>query len=709
MLRCAITFFVSLMLGLSLANAQPGGQRQAKVDFVSERDIAQPGETFFVAFDFEIKPKWHVYWRNAGDSGLPAEIFWSEGLGEEAGDFIWAAPHEIVVLEDQIMNYGFSDRLVLPFSLTVPATAAVGDVVRLAGTLEYQICDDVCIIEREEFDVSVAVGEAPRINETDGALIAQWIGKAPTEFEGETSFVGQNEDTSWTLHLAAPELAQAADHIRFFPYEHDIKHAASQPVSHGPNGATLTLTPGYLPELGKKVDGVVVVERDGAPTLAYEISAPVGANKLAGTSGSSGQNALKGGTSKAGLNLFAIAGLALLGGLILNLMPCVLPVLSIKAVGMVHAVTSGDSAHMRAHGIWYTIGVLVSFLAVAGIFIALRSAGHLVSFGFQLQYPAVVAALVLIMFLIGLWLLGVFEVGTSIQGVGSGLAAKQGNTGAFFTGVLAAIVGAPCVGPFLAVAAGAVVSAPAPIVIFVFFLIGLGMALPFLAISFMPNLQRFLPKPGAWMERLKQFFAFPMFLTAAWLLSVLGEQAGTRAVMWAVVGATLLGFGIWALSNSGGRLKLAATAFGAAMLLGGVALPINASLNGAPPALGEPVSYAGDYQSEAWSTARVDEVLGEGRGIFVDFTATWCATCQVNKLTTLKKTAVQKAFADNNITFMVADYTNRDDAITAEIQKHNRPGVPMYLYYAPGSRTPKVLPQVLSVGFIKDLIASSEG
>jgi len=193
------------------------------------------------------------------------------------------------------------------------------------------------------------------------------------------------------------------------------------------------------------------------------------------------------------------------------------------------------------------------------------------------------------------------------------------------------------------------------------------------------------------MEQLKQFFAFPMFLTAAWLLSVLGQQAGTGAVMWTVVGATLIGFGVWALNNSGGRLKLAARGFGAAMLVAGIVLPVHASLNGTPPALGEPVSYAGEYKSEVWSVARVDELLGDGRGVFVDFTATWCATCQVNKLTTLKTTAVQKAFADNNITFMVADYTNRDDAITAEIQKHNRPGVPMYLYYAPGSRTPKVL------------------
>ena len=280
----------------------------------------------------------------------------------------------------------------------------------------------------------------------------------------------------------------------------------------------------------------------------------------------------------------------------------------------------------------------------------------------------------------------------------------RGNSGAFFTGVLAAVVGAPCVGPFIAGAVGAAMAEPAPTVLFVFFMMGLGLAFPFLLLSFAPGLHRFLPKPGAWMERLKQFFAFPMFLTAAWLMSVLGEQAGTNAVMWTVVGATLIGFGIWAMTNSGGAIKMLATAFGVVMLLGGVLLPVRASLNGSPASAGTVKTYSAGYESEAWSTARVDEILDEGRGIFVDFTATWCATCQVNKLTTLKTNAVQKAFADNNIAFMVADYTTRDDAITAEIRKHNRPGVPMYLYYAPGSRTPKVLPQVLTTGLIMDEI-----
>ncbi len=705
MLRKLLSFVLAACFMCSFAHAQPQGQRQADVTFISERNVVQAGETFFVAFDMKIKPNWHVYWRNAGDSGLPPEIFWADGQAPDVGAFIWAAPHEQEVLENEIMNYGYSDRLVLPFSVTVPTTANIGDTLDLEGTLEYQICDDVCIIEREDFSLSLSVGTDPWINEGNGQLIAEWIAKAPVSFEGEARFLGQNDDASWSLSLAAPQLAAPASHIRFFPYENEIKHAAAQPASYGPSGVTLSLTPGYQPELGQSVEGVLVVERDGAETQAYEVSAPIGTSPLAGTSGSGG--AASGAGEGGAFNLFAIAGLALLGGLILNLMPCVLPVLSIKAVSMVHAATQGDNAHLRAHGIWYTVGVVLSFIVIAGIFLALRSAGELVSLGFQLQFPVIVAVLALVMFAIGLWLLGMFELGSSVQNIGGGLAAKQGNSGAFFTGVLAAVVGAPCVGPFLAAALGAVITRPAPVVIFVFALIGFGLALPFLLLSFAPGLHRFLPKPGAWMERLKQFFAFPMFLTAAWLLSVLGQQAGINAVMWTVVGATLIAFGVWALNSSGGKLKLLATGFGALMLLAGIGLPVRASLSGSPASAGSVQAYSGEYASETWSRARVDELLGEERGIFIDFTATWCATCQVNKLTTLKKASIQKAFADNNIAFMVADYTTRDDAITAEIQRHNRPGVPMYLYYAPGSRTPKVLPQVLSTGLIMDEINKS--
>ena len=407
--------------------------------------------------------------------------------------------------------------------------------------------------------------------------------------------------------------------------------------------------------------------------------------------------------------LLAIAGLALIGGLVLNLMPCVLPVLSIKAVGMVEAAAQGDKAHLRAHGLWYTAGVLITFLLIAVIFIALRAAGDFVSLGFQLQYPPIVAALALLVFLIGLWLIGFFELGTSVQGAGSGLAQKQGNMGAFFTGVLAAVVGAPCVGPFLGVALGAVVTQPAPVVLIVFALMGFGLALPFLALSYAPGLQRVLPKPGAWMERLKQFFAFPMFLTAVWLLDVLSQQAGSGAVSWTVAGAVALTFGIWLMRSAGGRTRLAARVAGALAIVFGAYLAINAAMRPAGEGATQTAYAKSDFKTVEWSPETVEATLAEGKGVFVDFTAAWCVICQANKRTTLSRPEIRAAMEDAGIVFMVADFTNRDEVIAGEIRRHGRAGVPMYLLYGVGRTEPKILPQTLSPRLVLREIAAVSG
>ena len=293
-----------------------------------------------------------------------------------------------------------------------------------------------------------------------------------------------------------------------------------------------------------------------------------------------------------------------------------------------------------------------------------------------------------------------FELGSSIQNTGSGLASRNGAAGAFFTGILAAVVGAPCVGPFLGVALGAVLSQPAPAVFAVFLAMGFGLALPFLLLSFVPGLQRLLPKPGKWMETLKQFFAFPMFLTAAWLLSVLGALAGHSAVAWTVAGATAITFAIW-LARRGG---LPARAVAAAVLVLGFAYPALRA-NAPAAAEGSSTAYAAKYETEAWSPERVTELTAQGRPVFVDFTATWCATCQLNKLSTLKTAAVQEAFADANVAFLVADFTRKDPVIAEELKRRERAGVPMYLWYPAGASEPDILPEILSKDLVIGLLA----
>lgn len=746
-LRAAfVSFFLALTSGLA-AMSQPVDGGHARVELVSERALAVPGETVWFGLSFEIDPNWHIYWRNAGDAGIPPEITWRQVGGaapDKISPFSWPLPELLPVVPGQIMDYGYSDKIVLPFRVTLPDDA--DGPLMFEGVADYLICEDVCIPESADIRLILSVGGTQIPDEYGSDLIQTALSEVPQAFTGEASLT--RAGASWTLSVAGAELAGARGDARFFPYAHQIKHAADQPVSFGPEGLQLTLTPDRdgdpLPEA---IAGVVRVG-----DTAVAISATSGAI-LPGTSGSGGSVVPVGGGAASPPLLMAFA---LVGGLILNLMPCVLPVLSIKAMGVVAAAANGHEREARRHGLWYAAGVLVSFGALAAAVLSVRAATGIAIWGFWLQNPILVTALILIIFLIGLWLLGMFELGRSVQGVGSDLAAKQGSAGAFFTGVLAAVVGAPCTGPFLGAALGAVMVQPSLNIVLVLLTMGLGMALPFLALSFLPGLQRMIPKPGAWMETLKQVFAFPMFLTAAWLLSVLGALAGYRMAAMVVAGAALIAFGIWTLKSAGQGAKAillsvlglaiiipvfglisatstVETVMGLAWLAGLIgAFVLIARLSGdmtvqlarglaglavlagliwplaqARTALavdGPTEAYAAKYQTEPWSPERVAELTADGRAVFVDFTAEWCVTCQANKLQTLQTKPVVDAFAAGNVAFLVADFTNGDKTIALELQKHNRAGVPMYLWYAPGETQPQVLPELLSIGLVTGLV-----
>ncbi len=684
--------------GKALAEPVDGGH--ARVELISEREVATPGETVWLGFSFELDEDWHIYWKNAGDAGIPPAMYWDEATSlpeDEIGAIEWPVPHTIEVVEGEIMDYGYDDRVVLPFPVKIPEGA--GETMRFGGTLDYLICKDICIPESVEIETVLDLGsrQVPNVKQAD--QIAGALEDVPPAFEGQARLSEQGE--TWLLSLTGGQVAGMGGKARFFPETHDIKHAAEQPGEFGADGLQLTLTPASdsPPET---LSGVITITPEEGERIAFALSAEQG-DPLEGTSGIAASDRQAGTSGVSAGMMVTLLSLALLGGLILNLMPCVLPVLSIKAIGMVQAASRGEKAHLREHGVWYTVGVVLSFAVTAGVFLALRAAGQFVSLGFQLQYPAVVAGLALVMVLIGLWLLGVFTLGTSMQNTGSGLASRSGNAGAFFTGVLAAVVGAPCVGPFVVGALGAVIDKPWPIVMAVFLMLGFGLALPFLILSFVPGLHTVLPKPGAWMERLKQAFAFPMFLTAAWLVTVLGNHPAAGATAF---GAVILAFGVWLMSVSGGKLKAPVLALGAALSVFAIGWPIVTGLQEGPEE-GESESYA-SVTPEPWSPARVDELTAEGKGVFVDFTASWCATCQVNKRTTLTKPDVLRAMADANVTFLVADFTRPDDDIAAELKKRGSPGVPMYLLYGPGASEPEVLPTLLNPGMMKRKLGAFE-
>jgi len=699
-----IRVYRALMLALAgffvlapVAAAQVSADtRRAKAELISERFSVAPGETVFIALKLTMDPGWHIYWRNAGDAGLPPQLLLREtaSIPEDAlGKMLWPLPKLLPIVAGEIMDYGYDDEAVFALPLTVPADAA-GEV-RIDAIADYLICESVCIPETADVSLVLALGD-PVENVPSGDLIGAWIAKVPAPFPGETRL--SDSAMPWTLSLSLAGGFPEGATIRFFPYEHEISHPAEQPQRVGPGGASLGLTPDRAGQVGAALEGIIRVDAPGAEPAGYVIRAERG-DAFAGTT----DNAFvpMGLSKEAGLGwqgLLSLAGLALIGGLILNLMPCVLPVLSMKALGMVSAAASGHAGELRAHGLWYTAGVLVSFAALALIILAVREATGFATLGFQLQHAPTVAVLVLIMFAVGLWLMGFLELGRSITNTGATLAGQGGAAGAFFTGVLAAVVGAPCVGPFLGAALGAVMSQPAPAVVAVFLAIGFGMALPFLVLSFVPGLHRLLPKPGKWMETLKQAFAFPMFLTAAWLLSVLADLAGAGAVGWTLAGATALGFAVWIGRDAGlVRRGVAIVALVAAFALPAVQANVPAGRAG-----GEPAMPA--YAEAAWSPAQVDALLAEGRPVFVDFTASWCASCQVNKLTTLSTKRVMTAFEDADVAFLVADFTQKDPAIAEELKRRGRAGVPMYLWYPAGGREPQILPELLTQELVIGLV-----
>jgi thiol:disulfide interchange protein/DsbC/DsbD-like thiol-disulfide interchange protein len=687
---------LGLLAPLAAAQADPSARR-AEAELISERASVMPGETIYIALKMTMDPGWHIYWRNAGDAGLPPQLILKEGANipdGAIGDMLWPLPKLLPVVEGEIMDYGYDDEAVFALPLTVPENAS-GEV-QIVAEADYLICESICIPETQDVSLVLAVGAAIE-NEKSGTLIGQWIAKVPAPFAGEAHIT--DTESPWILSLSQDGGFAEGARIRFFPYEHEISHPADQPQRAGPNGVSLTLTPDRAGQIGEALEGIIRVDAPGAEPVGYVIRATRG-DVLAGTADTAVAALAETGaaTLTGWQGLLGLVGLAFIGGLILNLMPCVLPVLSMKAIGMVSAAASGDAGELKTHGLWYTAGVLVSFLALALVILALRTPTETLTLGFQMQHAPTVAILALIMFAVGLWLMGFFELGTSVQNLGGGLAGRGGAMGAFFTGVLAAVVGAPCVGPFLAAALGAVMTQPAPSVIAVFLAMGFGMALPFLILSFVPGLQRLLPKPGKWMDTLKQAFAFPMFLTAAWLLAVLADLAGAGAVGWTLAGATALGFAVW-VSRGGGQVRRALAIVALAVGFGLPAVQANVPSGRAG---GEP--SVPSYAEAAWSAETVAGLVAEGRPVFVDFTASWCASCQVNKLTTLNTKRVKEAFAEADVAFLVADFTQKDSAIAQELQRRGRAGVPMYLWYPAGASEPEILPELLTQELVIGLV-----
>jgi thiol:disulfide interchange protein DsbD len=633
---------------------------RATASLLSEVDSVAPGKPFRVALRLRLAPGWHTYWRNPGDAGAPPELDLRLPNGGTAGVIDWPTPRRV---SEGSLTYAYSGEVLLPVTVT-PAPAGSTVVEAHANWL---VCRDICVPEEGDFRLDLPTGAAAP--SAQAVFFAAFDRQVPRPSPWHAVVAGDG-----TLFVQGPELSPAtiAD-AWFIPDEQGvILDSAAQPLTVWPGGFTLALRPGrsFKPDDG--LSGILSVrDRNGLET-AVVLHAAAGTVPPRAPA----------------VALHRVLALAFLGGLILNLMPCVFPVLALKVVGLAGV----GRARARWQAVAYTAGVLVAFAAMGAALLAARAAGSAAGWGFQFQSPMFVAAMAWLLFAVGLNLSGVYDIGTGFMRAGQGLAARSGQLGSFFTGLLAVVVATPCTAPFMGVAIGAGLAAPPAVTMLAFVALGLGLATPYAVLAVVPGLWRVAPRPGRWMEVLRQALAFPMYGASAWLVWVVSQEAGSAGVLATAAGLVLLGFAGWVLGLTQGSAdrgrRIGQSAAAAAVL---AALAVLSGIVVSPGAT------AGDAEAgaEPFSASRLAALRAEGRPVFVNMTAAWCVTCLVNERVAISSAAVQRAFAEHHVTYLKGDWTRQDPRITEYLRENGRDGVPLYVYY-PSHGQPTVLPQILT-------------
>jgi thiol:disulfide interchange protein DsbD len=685
-------------------------------ELVAERSAVQPGQSLQIGLRLQHIPLWHTYWRNPGDSGLPTSLEWQLPAGSRIGEIEWPAPRRLPI--GPLVNYGYEGELLLPMTFTAPADARPGTDLRLRANASWLVCHDVCIPESASLELLlpvVAEGTTPGVTAWT-ALFERAAGTRAQSLKGWTAELQRSgRDLLLTLESDSPRPAGAAlPAVEVFPFAEQLIETAFHELHAMPRGYALRLRLLADAQVPAELRGVVVSQGGsgavwGTTTPMVEFSAPVrevvrivlpeGARRLEG----SAPLARAAPSPGIGTSLWLALALAFVGGMVLNLMPCVFPVLSIKLLSL--AKQAAEPAALRAHALAYGGGVLLSFLALALGLIALQAAGSAVGWGFQLQEPGMVFVLALLFFAIGLNLMGVYEFANLLPQRVATWRAQRPASDAFACGVLAVVAASPCTAPFMGAALGYAMTQSPAVALAVFGTLGLGMALPYMALAVAPGWRHRLPRPGLWMERLKQGLAFPMFATAVWLLWVLGQQAGVGAmarVLMALVGVALL---LW-LAHIGGLRGALGKGIGMLTLAGVLAWSWPAALP-ATDAAGSAggVAKTADGTWLPYDEAVLSRLSAEGRPVFVDFTAAWCVSCQVNKRLVLNTDETRQAFERANVALMRADWTRRDTVITQALARLSRNGVPVYVLHRPGLE-PLLLPEILSHAIVKEALST---
>jgi len=665
------------LLPISVALGEPPALRTDNLDsrLVAARTAVVPGQPLRIGLWLQHDPEWHTYWLNPGDSGLPTRVALELPPGFTAGPIQWPIPERLPA--GPLVNFGYSDTIVLPLDVTVPANIDA-ETVTIWVCADWLICKIECIPGDGEYTLTLPVAHAadPQPRWAEDFARAERRQPVPAAAPAAISFTDETVELRLPAQLGpAPTAAWT-----FFP-------ATAQVVSNTAAPRWLETADGVALVLPKSDYFVGAPERfefllargDTGLTFAAHAAAVPGADTAPAEVGAPG---------------FLLAlGLALVGGLILNLMPCVFPVLFLKAAGTIEA--GGDRALLRRHGLIYTAGVVTSFLAIAALLLALRASGEALGWGFQLQAPAFVAALVLLFFVLAMNFAGVFEFGGGgLAGAGQRLVRGHGDRQAFFTGVLACVVASPCTAPFMGVALGVALALPAPAALAIFAALGLGLALPILALGWVPGLARLLPRPGAWMETLRRVLAFPLLLTVAWLLWVYGEQTSVLAMSWLLAALVGVAFGLWLLNRRGGWRVLG---YGTLALC--IALPLLRAPEGSSP----PEAQARAFH-EPWTPERLAQLRAAGHPVLVNMTAAWCITCLANERMALSSEAVRESLQSRGVHYLKGDWTRRDSSITSYLESFGRSGVPLYVLYPGPGREPIVLPQLLTIEIVQQAL-----
>lgn len=705
-----LLFLVLLSVTCGWAHAQQGPsveQPHVSARLVADTTQLTPGQTFYLGVEYTMEEAWHIYWKNPGDTGIPTEIHWELPEGFTAGPIQWPVPHTYLI--GGLMNYVHEEQVILMAEVTAPDNLPESQTLTFKARSDWLICKDICVPGGADLELSLPTTSS---NQPAAALPASlakafsdnrahWPTSA-TDAGLEVSAWYQNNEVRLVISGDSEAFyALSTENLYFFedntlsvdsdgyPLSPNIDSNAPQPVTQ--DGSTFTLTlkkSDYGAEIVEEIGGVLKTPSGG---LYFQTEVQAGMPTSAGSA------------ATASAPIASTLLYAFLGGLILNLMPCVFPVIGIKIMGFVNQ--AGEArGKIIAHGITFTLGVLISFWVLAGIFIAVRAGGETLGWGFQFENPATLYVLAIVFLIFAMNMSGIFEFGTSAMSLGQGAAQKSGLAGTFFSGVLATIVSTPCSGPFLGTALGAVLTLPNFSTWLVFTFIAIGLSTPYLLLSAFPKAINMLPRPGAWMETFKQGMAFLLYGAAAVMLSfyagtvIKNESMGSNTHLLATLALVIVALGVWVYGrwsapHRSKKSKWAGGIIAATLVFGG-------SWLGFP--------RESELVWETWSPARVAEAQAAGDTVYVDFTASWCATCQTNKIFAVNRKPVVERILKDDVVLLKADWTDFDPEITAELARFQRNAVPFNLVYGPAIDEPLILPEALTPDIILDALDNAQ-